>query len=203
MNTDPRTVLDALDLKLAEAARAGDWAEAERIGAEADKIAAGIAAGLTCHAAALWYASVGLPVFPLMPGAKRPYPGSRGCLDATTDANQINTWWAAAPASNVAIATGHLLDVIDIDGPDGVVSWANITDGPPVLGKVSTPRPGGAHLDVAATGSGNRAKMLPGIDYRGAGGYVVAPPSHLDAAPDHAYAGTYTWSRPLRWEVTP
>ena len=32
---------------------------------------------------------------------------------------------------------------------------------------------------------------------------VSALPSGDHIAPDHAYAGTYTWSRPLRWEVTP
>lgn len=189
--------LAELDVQLEAAARAGDWEAAERIGAEADRIAATIAAGFTCHAAALWYASVGVPVFPLQPGSKRPYVGSHGCKDATLDPGQINRWWQAAPRSNVAIATGHLVDVIDLDGGEGVLTWLSLSDTPPILGRVATPRPGGWHHYVAATGSGNRAHMLPGIDYRGVGGYVVAPPSYLEQAPDQPYAGTYTWRQPL------
>jgi hypothetical protein len=41
---------------------------------------------------------------------------------------------------------------------------------------VYTPR-GGRHLYVAPSGDGNAANFRPGLDYRGAGGYVVAPPS--------------------------
>lgn len=196
MSTDTEQ-LAALDAQLAAAVRAGDWAAAETLGEQADRLAARVAAGFTCHAAALWYASIGLPVFPLMPGQKQPWPRSKGCHDATTDPATINAWWAASPTSNVAIATGHLLDVIDVDGPTGAASWAGVQEGPAIVGRVNTPRPGGAHLYIAATGSGNRAGMFAGVDYRGVGGYVVAPPSYLEAGHGHAYAGTYRWSQPL------
>lgn len=189
--------LDQLDAQMEAAARAGDWETAERVGAEADRLAATIAAGFTCHAAALWYASVGLPVFPLMPGSKRPWPGSRGCRDATLDAATISRWWGVEPRSNVAIATGHLLDVVDIDGAEGIISWCQLTETPPILGRAKTPRPGGWHLYIAATGQGNRAHMLPGVDYRGVGGYVVAPPSWLEQGAGQPYAGVYTWRHPL------
>lgn len=162
-------------------------------------------------AAALWYAEQGLRVFPLQqhdavevdprtgeiePAPKRPYRGSRGFLDATTDAQTIRDWWCEKPESNIGIATGHLVDVIDIDGPVGVKSYVQLLDDlPPVLGKVSTPRPGGTHLYVPAVpGRRNRAKLLPGIDYRGTGGYVVAPPSRVSVGDYH---GTYTWRTPL------
>jgi hypothetical protein len=117
-------------------------------------------------------------VFPLQPQSKLPYPRSRGCKDATGDAERISRWWDAAPSANVAIATGHVVDVIDIDGSAGVLSYARVDDLPDVIGKVSTPRAGGLHLYVRADGTyGNRARVADGIDYRGRGGYVVAPPS--------------------------
>ena len=141
--------------------------------------------------AALWYARHSIAVFPLRRGAKVPRVGSRGFHDATTDLDVIRAWWQAEPRSNIGIPTGHGFDVIDVDGPVGVKSWARVIDDlPPVLGHVCTPRPGGNHLYVPATGRGNRAGILPGVDYRGRSGYVVAPPSRSEV-------GIYRWIIPL------
>lgn len=174
--------------------------------------------------AALWYASQGLHVFPLMPHSKKPWPRTHGLDDATTDPGAINQWWRAHPESNIGIATGHMVDVIDFDGFHAHQAWETrmreelglppldpkipLTEQPEltweasgveVLGTVSTPRPGGLHVYVPATGAGNGAGWFgkgSGIDHRGIGGYVVAPPSTLDDAPGQV-AGAYTWLRPL------
>ncbi len=149
----------------------------------------------TMVSAALYYAAQGLKVFPLQPGLKIPYKGSRGCKEATTDERVIMMWWHGQnPNSNIGIATGHLIDVIDIDGPIGVQSWMHMDNIPPVIGVVSTPRPGGTHLYTPATGRGNKAAIFPGIDHRGLGGYVVAPPSINENGV------RYTWRWPL--EIT-
>lgn len=152
----------------------------------------------TCLEAALFYAEQGLRTFALQPGQKIPHPHTSGCKDATSDPDLIRAWWDRWPGSNVAIATGHLVDVVDIDGPVGIGSYARrilddvgLPTGPAVVGVVCTPRPGGKHLYIpAAPGHGNRTSMLPGIDHRGAGGYVVAPPSTT-------VQGQYVWTRPL------
>lgn len=151
---------------------------------------------VTLHAAALWYAEQGLKVFPLSPGSKIPFKGSNGCHGASNNVDVVDGWWADTPDANIGIATGHLVDVIDIDGPAGVQVWAQLIDDlPPIIGRVSTPRPGGNHLYVAAVpGRGNKAGLLPHIDYRGTGGYVVAPPSSITIGPN---PGTYAWHRPL------
>jgi hypothetical protein len=166
---------DQLESMIIDAMRADDWTTVAQLEARLDAIPAKPATAVV--SAALWYASVGLRVFPLQPLSKIPHKGTRGCKDATTNPEQIIAWWRRWPDSNVAIATGHLVDVIDIDGPVGVHSWAHIEHLPPVLGIVSTPRAGGSHLYVAAAGDGNAAGVWPGIDLRGRGGYVVAPPS--------------------------
>lgn len=174
--------------------------------------------------AALWYAQQGHPVFPLQPHTKTPFNRSHGVKEATLDPDQIRAWWTRTSLANIGLATGHQVDVVDIDGPQGQASRAlhwcydplcreqgNRPQPPPewtpncrpqghpgvfnqiesrTLGRVSTPRPGGMHLYIDPTGGKNWAGKLEGVDYRGMGGYVVAPPSTTPQ-------GTYDWLTPL------
>lgn len=160
---------------------------------------------------ALWYAGAcGLRVFPCAAGQKMPRAGTHGVDDATTDVQTITRWWEEDPSGNVAIATGGLVDVIDVDGPEGVLHLVRDvlmctscrelgSDAPPdcadcftladygVLGVVSTPRPGGLHLYLPPlTGERNGAALAPHVDLRSTGGYVVAPPSRTEV-------GGYGW----------
>src|SRR5215211_1938642 len=61
-------------------------------------------------AAALRYASQGVPVFPLTPRSKFPLISAandgHGLHDATTDAAQIQAWWMAYPTANIGLRTG-------------------------------------------------------------------------------------------------
>lgn len=146
-----------------------------------------------------------LRVLPVVPNGKKPLGGrccggthERGCTDASTDPAVVARWWREHPAANVGIATGHRVDVIDQDGPEGAISWARMGRAgawPAVLGVVLTVRSEGAgvHRYVASTGDGNGTKIGPGIDYRGRGGYVVAPPSIIDGK-------RYAWALPLDLE---
>lgn len=146
------------------------------------------------HAAALWYAEHGYHVFPLAPGSKIPRKGSAGFKDATCDRDQVHAWWSAEPDANIGLATGHLVDAVDFDGLLGQTSRAHNWDMFAQLehrGTVLTPRAGGMHIYVPASGYGNKAGILPGVDYRGLGGYVVAPPSRTDQ-------GSYRFLRPLQ-----
>lgn len=129
---------------------------------------------------ALHYASWGWPVFPLKQNTKIPATRN-GFKDATTDTTQIRQWWTENPQQNIGLPTGHHFDVIDIDIPHGYESYAQIEEEgliPDVHGMVHTSS-AGMHLYIPKTGDGNRAGIMPGIDYRGRGGYVVAPPSTL------------------------
>lgn len=181
---------DSAEAALRDAIKAGDAEMILALGIVVDELSPKrppVAFG----AAALWYAEQGLRVFPLQPGTKIPYAGTHGCLDATENRAQVIDWWTENPDANVAIATGHIVDVIDIDGPIGVQAWAqHIGQIPDPIGLVSTPREGGNHHYIPATGGGNKANLMPGIDTRGKGGYVVAPPSIVDGK-------RYTWYRPL------
>lgn len=139
----------------------------------------------------MWYAERGHLVFPLRPGTKLPAT-KHGFKDASMNPDTIRGWWTANPHYNIGLSTGHLFDVIDIDGPDGIRSIAEIEDAghlPAITGRVTTPR--GFHLYTAPTGDGNATGLKPGIDYRGVGGYVLAPPSLIDGT-------TYRWTQPLQ-----
>jgi hypothetical protein len=147
--------------------------------AEDDARDARLAAPAALLAAALWYAKQGIACFPLKPGLKVPAT-ARGFKDASTDTEQIRTWWTITPAANIGLPTGIRFDVIDIDGPPGYLSLDGMRQQdaiPPLLGKAYTSS-GGRHLYVQPKpGRGNTARIFPGIDYRGLGGYVVAAPS--------------------------
>jgi hypothetical protein len=189
----PYTRADA-ESELQDAMEAGDLGEARRHAAWLDQLGPPPAA--TILGAALWYAEHDLPVFPLQPGLKIPLPGSRGVHSASCDPGVIRAWFQV-PA-NLGLATGHLVDVIDFDGPNAHAAWGQLYPtwedaGVEVLGTVATPRPGGLHVYVRATGTGNAAGLVPGVDYRGLGGYVVAPPSSTPI-------GHYRWLRQLHPE---
>jgi hypothetical protein len=130
--------------------------------------------------AALDYARQGVAVFPLKPAGKTPLT-AHGFKDATTDPRRISEWWQAQPDANIGLPTGITFDVIDIDGHDGIVTMYSgtnpIIDTVVSIGTARTSRDGGRHIYVPATGRGNKASIYPGVDYRGTGGYVVAPPS--------------------------
>lgn len=150
------------------------------------------------RAAAVQYAQWGWPVFPLAAGSKQPaIPkrlGGRGVLDATTDVTRVHNWWSAHPSDNIGIATGFAFDVLDIDIPDGITSWPQLEPRvPDIHGRVSTAS-GGFHLYLPPSGNGNRARMMPGVDYRGQGGYVVAPPSVLTDETGPGSCGSWSWA---------
>ncbi len=137
---------------------------------------------------ALNWARRGLAVFPLQEGGKEPLPGSNGHLGATTDPGEIRSLWTdvltgTALHYNIGATPrdGRTL-VVDLDvkdGRDGVAEFLAL--GGEIGGLVVKTAGGGTHVYFAAedirTGAG---KLAPGIDTRGADGYVVAPGSVID-----------------------
>lgn len=131
-----------------------------------------------------------LPIFPLRPRGKAPLIGAdrggRGCHDATSDPETVRQWWTQWPDANIGIATGGGIVVLDIDidhdgGKFGDESLSQLEDEHGLLPdtwEALTGR-GGRHIyfqcDDAAVTVGTNIRN--GIDFRGAGGYVVAPPS--------------------------
>ena len=142
-----------------------------------------VAKDTTLGAAAASYAARGWAVFPLQPGGKEPLT-PHGFKDASIYPEAIAGWWRRWPAANVAIATGTLsgVAVLDIDPRNGgdeslrdlEARYGPLPDTPTVL-----TGGGGQHYYFAIPkGMTVRSRRLaPGVDLKGEGGYVVAPPS--------------------------
>lgn len=146
---------------------------------------------------AIAYAGQGWHVLPLQARSKLPAfgPGGRKRLaytDATTDREQLLTWWRTSPEANLGIrcdASGIL--VIDVDprhGGDDRLHELERALGPLPSTVEALTGGGGQHLifaapvDVAPIG-----KLGDGVDVKWRG-YIVAPPSL------HESGRAYEWS---------
>lgn len=160
--------------------------------------------------AALAYAGQGVAVFPARverladTGKKRSQFIGTWRQASTINPGQIEAWWGPGGAwrgAHVCIdTTKSRIVVIDADGTEGLdsINALKLTDSTPA--RVRTPT-GGQHLyyrerEDYPIGNSQRA-LAPGIDTRGLGGLVFAPPSR-DAA------GAYEWlnGQPY-WDALP
>lgn len=108
---------------------------------------------------------------------------------ATTDLDLIDAWWTSVPNANIGLRTGAAFDVLDVDGREAATTLLTIAPGYQHQGPVSSTGKGW-HLLFTPTGSKNGAKMMGStIDFRGEGGYIVAPPSI------HPNGHSYAWAR--------
>ena len=107
---------------------------------------------------------------------------------AAVDPAVVGEWWRRWPDANLGLATGRRFDVLDLDGDQGVEALRAALSIAPTEhpGPVARTGGGGWHLLYAPTGLGNRVGLLPGVDWRGRGGLIVAPPSR------HASGHRYT-----------
>lgn len=150
---------------------------------------------------ALEYAEAGLAVFPVKRSDKSPYT-SHGLKEASKDADTIRRWWKQFPDANIGIACGEAsggLLVVDVDikpsenkhGDEYLKSWEALHGDFPqtVCAKTGS---GGLHIYLKAKNLDqykNTVDAIPGVDIRGDGAYVVAPPSV------YADGRTYEWQR--------
>jgi predicted P-loop ATPase len=151
--------------------------------------------------AALNYARRGWRVFPVKARGKAPLT-AHGFKEATIDEATIKAWWSEWPDANIGIACGpdSEIEVLDIDGPEGAEAFEKL--------RAENVLP---ETLVSITGRGRHylfrwrswhavgpttSKIAKGIDTKGAGGYIVAPPS------THASGHVYRWeSEPNSTEV--
>jgi hypothetical protein len=161
--------------------------------------------------AALYYAGRNWPVFPIWWVSKNgrcacgkascAHPGKhpigklapRGRNSATTDPKKIKLWWRQYPKANIGLPTGPEsgLVVVDIDPRNGGDRQNLERLGP--IPNTPTAKTGGGGVHILLKHPGRKVKSrdrlggLEGIDQKGNGGYIVAPPSN------HVSGSAYAW----------
>ena len=149
--------------------------------------------------AALAYHKQGVSVIPITPRDKKPLISWENYQHQQASQEEIEAWWPKWPEANVGIVTGTVsgLVVIDLDTVEAKDRLKTLV---PDYDLTAVPR--------SRTGKGwqlffkhpgtpipNRAGVLPGLDVRGDGGYVVAPPSI------HPNGKVYKWEVLLNGEL--
>lgn len=126
------------------------------------------------YAAAMQYAREGMAVLPVCD--KKPLTRN-GLYDASADPEQIKEWWSRWPEANISIATGQASDMVALDADCGRAIKEAVRRGIP--SDPHTVRTGRCfHLWFEAPSEWLRSfKLLPGLEVKAEGSYVVAPPS--------------------------
>ena len=109
---------------------------------------------------------------------------AHGHFDATADADRVARYWRQCPEANIGIATGgkNNITVLDVDPRhSGDASLAALVARHGELPETLRSRTGsgGEHIIFQhVPGVGNSAgKLGAGLDIRGDGGLIIAPPS--------------------------
>jgi hypothetical protein len=138
----------------------------------------------SCARAALDYLSRGWSVLPFRTGDKRPLLAWTEYRHRRPTKAEVSAWFLETPDANVGIVTGAIsgLIVLDIDPAHGgheSLRRLEREQGPLPRTVEAVTGSGGRHVYFAHPGGlvRNRVAIFPGIDLRGDGGCVVAPPS--------------------------
>jgi hypothetical protein len=159
---------------------------------------------------AIKYARAGFRVLPLEPGGKSPLGSSKdspfhsdrrrpvhGFKDATTDEDQIKTWWTIWPDANIGICPPDDVAIVDIDPRNGGKRLPKMM---PTLESKSGRGDGGGHLFYKSAPDYLPGELAPGIDVIMGNRYVVAPPSiHPDTGHAYEWVGKFDPARIQPW----
>lgn len=128
--------------------------------------------------AALKYAEQGFSVIPIST-KKKPLVSWAEFQNRKATEEEIKKWFAEFINPNIGIVTGEIsnLLVVDCDTTEAIKQIEELLpdnfEGP----ISNTPRGGRHYYFQHCSGLSNRAGVLPGIDIRTVGGYIVIPPS--------------------------
>lgn len=152
---------------------------------------------------ALSYAARGWHVFPVPVGTRRSHIAAKRDggprWGASCDPDTLRRYWTTWPAANIGIATGAISGVwvldVDTDAGHGVDGFASLASLPPLPPTLASESPSGSrhyywNMPALLPGQSLRnstGALGDGLDVRGDGGMVIAPPS------GHRMGGAYRW----------
>lgn len=142
------------------------------------------------------YLARGLAPIPNRPRDKKPLiDGWQRFSDGLPTEAEVCEWWSRWSSANIGLVCGPasrllVLDIDPVKGGRDSIAGREIPSTPSV-----TTGSGGWHIyfryPTDGARIGNRTGLLPGVDIRGHGGQVCAPPSL------HPCGGVYRWRRNL------
>ncbi len=143
--------------------------------------------------AALHYLEKGFSVIPIRPD-KKPFTQWTEFQRRLATEAEIREWWDKWPKANVGIVTGEIsgVFVVDCDNEEAYQKIQELLPDNFVSCIVKSPR--GYHIYLFYSASqtiGNATGIMPGVDIRGEGGYIIAPPSI------NAEGKAYSWMQGL------
>lgn len=148
----------------------------------------------TVEKAALGYLKQHWSVIPILSRDKRPAIRWMEFQHRRASRKEVKDWYKRWPENNVGVVTGVIsgLVVLDIDpehGGDTSLKRLVHEHGPLPNTLEAVSGGGGRHVYFSHPGGvvRNKVGLAPGIDLRGDGGCIVAPPS------THASGKTYLW----------
>jgi hypothetical protein len=120
----------------------------------------------------------GYSVVPIHPRSKRPAVAWKVLQQRLATPEHIKRWYAKVPDLNVGVVTGPIsgLMVADLDPRNDATgettAWlAKLMPAPTVI------TPNGWHWHMPDVGLPSLPRLLPGLDLKSAGGFVLVPPS--------------------------
>ncbi len=129
--------------------------------------------------AALRYQEMGFSVIPVQKKNKKPYIAWENHQKEKAGVDLIKEWWEKYPTANVAIVTGELsgINVVDIDSQSAMEEIDKFLPDSLITPTANTPRGGRHYYHQSMNGMGNAIGFLDHCDFKGNGGYIIAPPS--------------------------
>jgi hypothetical protein len=147
---------------------------------------------------ALFYQRQGLSVIPVIPRSKTPCVPWQEFQETKASEDTIRRWHQKYFNFNLGIVTGRISNIIVVDVDSKLTPYSNDVDY--ALRYIATyTQPAvrtnqGYHLYFKHPDDqiiGNRTNVIPKVDIRGDGGYVVAPPSI------HSSGFRYAWTNSI------
>lgn len=154
----------------------------------------------TLPEAAAEYRRRGMHPFPCVPRTKTPLVKWAAYQQAPPAVEQVAAWWKQWPEANIALAMGRGTMAVDLDGPDAEeLLYEQGVTLPDAAPRVETSKGWHVYLSVSVH-TPNSVKLFKrgdtGVDIRGDGGYVMAPPSVHETGSVYRWAEQGTWPPP-------